>query len=92
VARQVALRREVPALQSREWELLEVAPADRVLAYRRMAPAGEAVVAVNLSDGEVEIDLPAPAGAIDLLGGEPAAGGAATLPAWGYRILGTVAS
>jgi glycosidase len=92
VARLVALRREVPALHSREWELLEVAPADRVLAYRRMAPAGEAVVAVNLSDGEVEIDLPAPAGSIDLLGGEPAAGGAATLPAWGYRILGTVAS
>ncbi len=86
----VALRREVPALHSRHWTLLEVEPADRMLAYRRSGSGSEAIVAINLSDAAVETELPLPAGTADLLTGEPVTGGMMALPAWGFRIVGTV--
>jgi glycosidase len=95
VRRLVALRREVPALHARGWELLDVAPAERVLAYRRVSSAGDALVAINLSDAAVEVALPAPGGTVDLLRGKrltEAEAGRVALPGWGFRILGTVAS
>ena len=76
----------------RSGHLLEAQPADRVLAYRRVAPEGEAVVAVNLSDGAVETELPLRTGMNDLLTGAPVTGGSMALPAWGFRIFGTVTS
>ncbi len=93
VTRLVGLRREVPALRSRAWELVAVGPADRVLAYRRVAAEGEALVAVNFSDDAVSIELPLPDGAVDLLTGEPLPeGGTMTLPGWGFHIVGRAAS
>jgi hypothetical protein len=92
MTRLVALRRETPALHSRSWELLDIAPADRVLSYRRVAAEGVAVVAVNFSDEAASIELPLPRGVVDLLTGErlPESEPMA-LPGWGFRIVGTAA-
>jgi glycosidase len=88
VTRLVALRREHPALHSHEWELLDVAPAERVLAYRRVAAnGGGALVAINLSAEAVDVALPLPAGAVDLRDGKPVTSSEIALPGWGFCIL-----
>jgi glycosidase len=69
-ARLIALRRDRPALRSREVRMLDVAAADQVLAYLRPGETPERNVAVllNFSPGPVRISLDA--GTLRLLGGQ----------------------
>jgi glycosidase len=58
-ARLIALRRDEPALRSRDIRMLDVAPADRVLAYVRpgATPAENIVVLLNFSREPTHITL-----------------------------------
>lgn len=98
--RLIALRQAQPALRSREIELLDLAPADRLLAYLRPADRPEDAVLVLLNYGEtpLEVVLPrevarsvAPGGrARDLLAGDILAvqeNSPIPLPGYGVRIL-----
>lgn len=98
--RLIALRQSEPALRSREIELLDLQPADRLLAYLRPADPPEVAVLVLLNYGEtpLNVSLPskvarivAPGGrARDLLAGDSLAvqeDSAIALPGHGVRIL-----
>ncbi|HJS18503.1 MAG TPA: alpha-amylase family glycosyl hydrolase [Anaerolineales bacterium] len=58
----IALRKEIPSLHSRLWQLLEVGPADKILAYIRYLEGNEEPVLVLLNFSEepaaVQLSLP----------------------------------
>jgi glycosidase len=58
----IALRKEVPSLHSRQWQLLEVEPRQQVVGYLRYLEGNEQPVVVLLNffeeDAEVEFSLP----------------------------------
>jgi cyclomaltodextrinase / maltogenic alpha-amylase / neopullulanase len=82
--RLVALRKEVPSLRSRLWQLIEVRPGRQVLGFLRYLPGNRSPVLVLLNfwdqDAGVEVSLPADfrkmvkTGLLeDLLSGQPVA-------------------
>ena len=97
----VALRRALPCLRSRAWELLEVEPADQVIAYARYAsldaPPGLVLLNFAGQPAEAVVRVPAQLGRLagttlaDALGGGEVALRTdpvrAPLPAWGARVL-----
>lgn len=99
--RLIALRRQVPALYSRQWLPLPAAPASSLFAYARQEDTGRepAIVLLNFSPGELmaTLDLPELVASadvtelIDLWSGERVTAAdhrlTVAIPGWGYRIL-----
>ena len=104
----IALRNDTPSLHSRQWQPLEAAPSKQVYAYLRYVdPAQQPVlVLLNFSDQELEAEIALPDAFIsfgqqpalhDLLAEATIAIQTASpltisMPAWGARILTSVAS
>jgi cyclomaltodextrinase len=101
--RLIALRKDHPSLHSRQWQPLDVEPAEQIYSYLRYVDKNERpiLVVLNFSDQELEAEISLPeafgdigqSGALkDLLRDEAVAvkGGQALnvpMPAWGARIL-----
>jgi cyclomaltodextrinase / maltogenic alpha-amylase / neopullulanase len=96
--RLLLLRRTYPALHGRQIRMLDLAPADRVLAYVRPAANAADDILVLLNYGPEptrvrlpsEVHLPAGTSLVDLLSGEtvkPGRDGNLPLPGYGARIL-----
>jgi glycosidase len=98
----ITLRKEIPSLHSRLWQLLEVEPASQVLGYLRFLEGNEqpVLVLLNFSDesAPAAISLPGDFSTLagstlqDLLTDEPVSAGTGSelkvaLPAYGVRIL-----
>ena len=58
----IALRREMPALYSRSWQILETDPQQKIYAYLRWAEAGDkpVLVILNFFDADVEASVTIP--------------------------------
>jgi cyclomaltodextrinase / maltogenic alpha-amylase / neopullulanase len=58
----IALRKEIPSLHSRRWQLLDVQPAQQVLGYLRFLDGNEepALVLLNFSEGPASVPLTLP--------------------------------
>jgi glycosidase len=96
----IALRKELPSLHSRHWQILEVEPHQQLFAYLRYTENNEQpiIVLLNFFDEELaaEIQLPAEFQAIfssdlwfDLLAGEPVTLTNSSVPvgSFGVRLL-----
>ena len=58
----IALRKEIPSLHSRQWQLLEVEPASQVLGYIRFLQGNEepVLVLLNFSEEQANVKLTLP--------------------------------
>jgi cyclomaltodextrinase / maltogenic alpha-amylase / neopullulanase len=99
----IALRKDIPSLHSRLWQLLEAEPASQILGYVRFLEGNEQPVLVLLNfssePAQVAVSLPERFAALagqaalqDLLNGERVAVGAGdglklAVPGYGVRIL-----
>jgi glycosidase len=99
----IALRKEIPSLHSRQWQLLQVEPRQQVVGYLRYLEGNEQPIVVLLNffeeDAEVEIPLPEALQAqfagdtwVDLLADETITLDSSTpihvpVPSFGARIL-----
>jgi cyclomaltodextrinase / maltogenic alpha-amylase / neopullulanase len=98
----IALRKEIPSLHSRLWQLLEAEPASQILGYLRFLEDNEQPVLVLLNfsadPADVTVSLPEDFSALagvtlrDLMNDDSMAVGAANgltvaVPAYGVRIL-----
>jgi cyclomaltodextrinase / maltogenic alpha-amylase / neopullulanase len=96
----IALRKDIPSLHSRHWQLLETEPADQVLSYLRFLGGNREPVMVLLNFGqepaETKISLPEEFSSLsglaiwqDRLNNEEVATGTGkiTIPGFGARIL-----
>jgi cyclomaltodextrinase / maltogenic alpha-amylase / neopullulanase len=93
----IALRKQIPSLHSRHWQLLDAEPASQVLGYVRFLEGNEqsVIVLLNFSEvlADVTVSLPEDFSTLagstlqDLLSGESVAVGNIGIPAYGVRIL-----
>ena len=93
----IALRKEIPSLHSRHWQLLDAEPASQVLGYIRFLKGNEQPILVLLNFSEepadVAVSLPEDFSTLaastlqDLLNGESVAVGNIGIPAYGVLIL-----
>jgi glycosidase len=60
--RLIALRKDIPSLHSRRWQILEVEPADQVLGYLRFLEGNEepALVLLNFSEEQAAVKFTLP--------------------------------
>ncbi len=67
----IALRKEVPSLHSRQWQLLNVEPRQQLFGYLRYLEGNEqpVVVLLNFFDQELEAEVPIPEGFQEQLAG-----------------------
>lgn len=66
----IALRKEIPSLHSRLWQILKAEPAEQVLGYVRYLPNNEepVLVLLNFSEEPAAVNLTLPQGFVSLSG------------------------